>query len=234
MRVYGIGDLHLSSSGQKPMDVFGQEWAGHEEKIARNWREAVGPEDLVLVCGDLSWAMRLEEARADLDFVGSLPGVKYFIRGNHDYWCAGPAAVRRALGPSMHYIRNDAAVHGGVGICGERGWIAPGHPDFDPAADERHWRRAAIRLGLSLDALGRLDWQVAVAMCHYPPRAASGGTELSDLMAKAGVRHCIYGHLHGADAVDAFEGEADGVLYRCVSADRVGFRPLLLFEHPEG
>jgi predicted phosphohydrolase len=232
MKVYGIGDLHLSSSGEKPMDVFGPEWADHDQKIARNWRETVAPEDLVLICGDLSWAMRLPEAQADLDLVESLPGVKYFIRGNHDYWCAGPAAVRRALGPSMHYIRNDAAVHGGVGICGVRGWVAPGHPDYHPEEDARHWQRAIIRLGLSLEALGRLEWQVAVAMCHHPPRTASGGTELSALLAPAGVRHCIYGHLHGPDAAGAFEGEADGVLYRCVSADRVGFRPILLFEHP--
>ncbi len=112
--------------------------------------------------------------------------------------------------------------------------MAPGHPDFDPDQDARHWQRAIIRLGLSLEALGRLDWQVAVAMFHYPPRTASGPTELSAMLAPAGVRHCVYGHLHGPDAADAFEGEADGVLYRCVSADRIDFRPALLFEHPAG
>ena len=162
MKVYAIGDLHLSSSGEKPMDVFGPEWAGHDQKIAANWRALVAPDDLVLICGDLSWAMRLPEALADLALIDSLPGVKYFIRGNHDYWCAGAAPVRRAVGPSMHYVRNDAAVYRGVGICGERGWTAPGHPDFDPAEDARHWQRAAIRLGLSLEALG-------------PARLAGGG-----------------------------------------------------------
>jgi hypothetical protein len=232
MKVFGIGDLHLSSSGEKPMDVFGPEWADHDRKIAANWSEAVAPDDLVLICGDLSWAMRLAEAQADLALIDSLPGVKYFIRGNHDYWCTGVAPVCRALGPTMHYLRNDAAVHGGVGICGERGWLTPGHPDFDPHEDARHWQRAVIRLGLSLQALGRLQWRVAVAMCHYPPRTASAGTELSDLLAPAGVRHCIYGHLHGADSAGAFEGEAGGVLYRCVSADRIGFRPALLLELP--
>jgi len=234
MRVFGIGDLHLSSSGEKPMDVFGPEWADHDRRIAENWRLLVAPDDLVLICGDLSWAMRLPEARADLDFIDSLPGVKYFIRGNHDYWCTGPSRVRADIGPSMHYVRCDAAVHRGVGVCGVRGWLLPGHPNFDPAQDARHWRRAVIRLGLSLEALGRLDWQVAVAMFHYPPRTASAATELSEMLAPAGVRHCIYGHLHGPDAAGAFEGEADGVLYRCVSADRVGFRPALLFEHSAG
>ncbi len=246
MRVYAIGDLHLSTSGEKPMDVFGPEWAEHDRKLARNWRETVAPDDLVLLCGDLSWAMRLPEAQADLDLIDSLPGVKYFVRGNHDYWCSGPQAVRRALGPSMHYIRNDAAVYGGVGICGVRGWMTPYHPDFNPEQDARHWRRAVIRLGLSLEALGRFEvrsghspealrmfeWQTAVAMFHYPPRTASGATELSDLLAPAGVRYCVYGHLHGPDAANAFEGEADGVTYRCVSADRIDFRPALLFEHP--
>jgi len=231
MKVFGIGDLHLSSSGQKPMDVFGPEWADHDRRIAENWCAAVAPDDLVLICGDLSWAMRLPEAQADLAFIDSLPGVKYFIRGNHDYWCSGPARVRAAIGSSMHYVRYDAAVCGGVGICGVRGWLQAGHPDYDPERDARHWERAVIRLALSLEALGRLDWQVAVAMFHYPPRTARAGTELSEILAPAGVRHCIYGHLHGADAAGAFEGEADGVLYRCDSADRVGFSPALLFEH---
>jgi hypothetical protein len=231
MKVFAIGDLHLSASGEKPMDVFGPEWADHQEKIESNWRATVGAGDVVLLCGDLSWAMRLEEARPDLEFIGSLPGVKYFIRGNHDFWFAGPSKVRAAVDDSMRLIRFDAAVERGVGICGVRGWTHPGHPEHDPDGDGPHWRRAVQRLRLSLDALAELDWDVAVAMFHFPPRGTDAETELTGMIAEAGVRWCVYGHVHGADAEGAPEGELDGVVYRCVSADHADFRPLLLLEH---
>ncbi len=228
MRVHAIADLHLSGTGEKPMDVFGPEWVEHDRRIAENWRRTVAADDLVLMPGDLSWAMTLEEAKADLVDIGALPGEKYFIRGNHDYWCTGPARVRAALPPSLHYVRFGAAVHGGVGICGVRGWIPPWHADYAPE-DERHWRRAIARLELSLEALSALEWNTAVAIFHYPPRAADEGSELTHRIRDAGVSWCVYGHLHGRDAAGAFEGEAEGVTYRCVSADRLGFAPLELF-----
>jgi len=212
------------------MDVFGPQWAEHADRLERNWRRVVGPQDTVLVCGDLSWAMTLAEARPDLDFIESLPGQKYIIRGNHDYWYGSPSRVRDALGPSTHLIRFDAAVVGGVGICGVRGWPWPGQPEYDEQQDGKLWKRAIARLGLSLGALKRLDWRVAVAMFHYPPRSATQTTDLSRMVVEAGVRHCIYGHLHGLDAESAFEGEADGVLWRCVSADHVDFTPQLICE----
>jgi len=230
MKVFGIGDLHLSTSGEKPMDVFGPEWAGHAEKLAENWRAAVRPEDAVLLCGDLSWAMRLDEALPDLAFIDALPGRKYLIRGNHDYWYSSPAKVRAALGPSMHLIRFDAAVHGRVGICGVRGWPCPGFADYDPETGQKHWRRTVMRFGLSLNALKALDWDVAIAMFHHPPRGAAEPTELSRMVVEAGVRHCIYGHVHGPATASLLEGEVDGVTWRCVSADRVGFRPELLVD----
>jgi predicted phosphohydrolase len=230
MKVFGISDLHLSATGDKPMDVFGAEWAGHAEKLEHNWRHAVGPDDLVLICGDLSWAMTLAEAQPDLDLIDGLPGVKYFIRGNHDFWFAGPSKVRAAVGSSMHLVRFGAASHGGVGICGVRAWIWPGHPEHDPEGDSKHWRRAVTRLGLSLDVLRSLAWEVAVAMFHYPPRGPSEETELSRMIRDAGVRYCVYGHVHGQNAAGAIDGEVDGVVYQCVSADQVGFSPSLLFE----
>jgi len=230
MRVFAIGDLHLSSCTEKPMDVFGPRWADHAARIERNWRRVVRSEDLVLLPGDLSWAMRLEEALPDLALIESLPGTKFFIRGNHDYWLSSPAKVRAALGPSMHLVRFDAHVFSGVGICGVRGWPWPGHPEYDPREDERHWLRAVARLRLSLDALSSLDWACAVAMFHYPPLDAECSSELCEMVRLAGVRHVVYGHLHGDGLAAAFDGERDGVAYRCVSADRIGFEPALLFQ----
>jgi len=230
MRVFAIGDLHLSASGQKPMDVFGPEWADHARKLEDNWRSTVGAGDLVLLCGDLSWAMRLDEAREDLEFIDSLPGTKYFIRGNHDYWFSAPGKVRAVLGPSMHLVRFDAAVCGGVGICGARGWLWPGHPEYNEERDGRIWRRECLRLRLSLGALERLEWDVAVAMVHFPPLGWGSRSRFCELLSAAGVAHCVYGHVHGPEAAGATEGEFDGVRYRCVSADRVGFSPAMLFE----
>jgi len=232
MRVFAIGDLHLSSTGEKPMGVFGPEWENHTARLERNWRRLVSQEDLVLLPGDLSWAMRLEEALPDLHFIDSLPGTKYFVRGNHDYWFSSPSRVRAALGPSMHLVRFDADVFGGVGICGVRGWPWPGSGEYDPERDERHGRRALIRLGMSLSALKELEWDVAVAMLHYPPLDADRSSEMCEMLRAAGVSLAVYGHLHGEAACRAFEGERDGVVYHCVSADRVGFEPKLLLPQP--
>jgi len=231
MKVFAIGDLHLCGGGDKPMEVFGPEWEDHRGKLERNWWRVVGPQDVVLLCGDLSWAMRLGEARADLEFIGSLPGTKYFIRGNHDFWFGGAARVRAALGESVRLVHLDAHVQGGVGICGGRGWVWPGHEEFDAQRDGKHWRRAQIRLGFSLKALAGLRWDVAVAMLHYPPLSAVHTSELCHMISSAGVSYCAYAHVHGQAARDAFEGERDGVQYRCVSADRVDFTPALICEH---
>ena len=230
MKVFGLSDLHLSATGEKPMDVFGPQWQDHRARVEANWRRVVAADDLVLLCGDLSWAMRLPEARPDLDFIGSLPGVKYFIRGNHDYWLSSPRRVRDALGDGMHLIRFDAVVHRGVGLCGVRGWVWPGHPDHQTGRDDRLWRRELKRLRLSLEALSALDWDVAVAMLHYPPRGQSSETEIVPMLREAGVRYCVYGHLHGEALGEAFEGEEGGIIYRCTSADHVDFCPALLLD----
>lgn len=230
MRVFGLSDLHLSATGEKPMDVFGPHWTDHRHRIEANWRCTVAEDDMVLLCGDLSWAMRLSEARPDLDLIGSLPGTKYFIQGNHDYWLSSPARVREAVRERMHLIRFDAAVCRGVGLCGVRGWVWPGHPDYQEARDGRLWCRELKRLELSLQALAVLDWDVAVALFHYPPRGALSQTEMVPMIREAGVRHCVYGHLHGEGLADAFEGEDDGIAFHCTSADHVDFRPVLLFE----
>jgi predicted phosphohydrolase len=231
MRVFAIGDLHLSASGEKPMDIFGPEWRDHRDRIGENWSAAVAPEDIVLLCGDLSWAMTLEEALPDLRFIDSLPGTKYFIRGNHDFWFSGPARVRQAVGASMKLIRFGAAEDGRVGICGVRGWLAPGHPEYDAERDDKIWRREILRLDLSLAALRDLQWDVAVAMFHFPPRTPEAETEMCDMIRDAGVRYSVYGHLHGEGAEDAFDGEEAGVAFRCVSADHIDFTPAMLFEH---
>mgnify|MGYP006293054925 CR=1 FL=1 len=232
MKVFGIGDLHLSGSPDvdKPMDIFGPEWTDHREKLKQNWTRTVSDEDAVLVPGDLSWAMDLDEAEPDLRFLDSLPGTKFFIRGNHDYWFSSPTKVRKRLGDSIRLIRFDAQVFGRVGICGVRGWPWPGLREYDEEEDRKHWRRARLRLQMSLDALAELDWDTAVCMFHYPPLTNHATSELCSMIRGVGITQCIYGHVHGEAAADAFEGDRGGVYYRCVSADRVDFTPVLVTE----
>ena len=125
MKLFAIADLHLSFAVNKPMDVFGQAWENHPEKIRREWLETVGQEDVVLIPGDISWAMRLSEAQPDFAFLQELPGTKVIIRGNHDYWWSSLSKVRQALPPSVIPLQNTSAVFGGVGIAGTRLWIDP-------------------------------------------------------------------------------------------------------------
>jgi predicted phosphohydrolase len=230
MKVFAIADLHLSRSGEKPMDIFGPQWAAHHETVEAKWRRAVSEDDLVLLPGDLSWALTLEEALPDLAFIDSLPGHKVFIRGNHDFWFVSPGKVRAVLGPKTQLVRFDATAVGGVGICGVRGWLWPGSAEFKPE-DQKYWNREIARLRLSLAALERLEWEVAVAMFHFPPLNERRSSEMCEMIRAAGVRYAVYGHLHGEANRHAFEGERDGVVYRCVSADKVDFAPALVFEH---
>lgn len=230
MRVFAISDLHLGAGVDKPMDVFGPGWRNHAGKIHSNWRETVSEKDLVLLPGDLSWAMRLEEAREDLEFIQSLPGYKVFLRGNHDFWFSSPARVRAVLGEGMQLVRFDACLYNGIGICGVRGWPWPGYGEYEEERDRRLYRREIERLRLSLGELSKLPFEIACAMMHYPPLTPQRLSAFCSLLRSAGVKWVVYGHIHGAGPGEAAEGCYDGVNYLCVSADNVGFRPRMMFE----
>ena len=131
MNVFAVSDLHLPGGQDKPMDVFGGDWAGHLEKIKADWRGKVSKEDIVLIAGDISWAMTLESALPDLNALADLPGRKIFIRGNHDYWWSGITALRRsAPDDSFYFLQNDCVRFDGLVVCGSRGWACPGSVDF--------------------------------------------------------------------------------------------------------
>ena len=224
MRIIANGDLHLPGGQSKPMDVFGAHWAGHFEKIAQDWRARVGQEDVVLLPGDLSWAMTLEEAAPDLEAVCGLPGRKILLRGNHDYWWSSLTRVRGLLPPEAFALQNDACVLGDAVFAGTRGWtVAPS------AANERDYkiyRREVMRLELSLKAAAQKGGgRPIVVLLHFPPfgdkKEGSGFTELMESYA---VRHCVYGHLHGEGLKYAVSGERGGVNYHQVSCDGLGFQ----------
>lgn len=228
MAVYAISDLHLPAR-QKPMDIFGVHWERHFEKIAEDWRGRVQQEDIVLLPGDLTWAMHLEEALEDLNRVGELPGRKLILRGNHDYWWSAIGRVRRALPEGMYALQNDVLQLDGMLFAGSRGWTIPMGESPDEN-DVRIYRRERMRLEMSLRAARARDAEAPlIVMMHYPPLTESA-TGFSDLLEAYGVGDCVYGHLHGAGLNGAVRGERNGVRYHQVSCDGLHFKlyPLIV------
>lgn len=222
MTVWAISDLHLPAR-QKPMDVFGPHWQNHFERIREDWLGKVEPGDAVLLPGDLSWAMRLEEAMEDLGRIGALPGRKLLLRGNHDYWWSSIGRVRRALPEGCYALQNDSLMLDGVLFAGSRGWTIPAEPEGD-SDDARIYRRERLRLEMSLaSARAKSADAPLVAMMHYPPRA-EGQVGFADLLEKYGAGDAVYGHLHGAGLAGAVRGEIGGVRYHQVSCDGLGFQ----------
>lgn len=209
------------------MDVFGDAWRSHAARMAEAWDASVGSDDVVLLPGDLSWATRLDEARADLEWIGRRPGQKVLLRGNHDSWWQSLARVRAALPAGCHALQNDALELDGVVIVGTRGWTAPDDPVAVPA-DAPIFHREVERLKLSIaDADARLDRTLPrVAMLHYPPWIVGREpTAMVPLLEAAGVRACVYGHLHGENHALGLEGLHRGIRFHLVAADAVGFAP---------
>ncbi|MBO2519564.1 MULTISPECIES: metallophosphoesterase [Limnochorda] len=235
MKLFALADLHLPGGQEKPMDIFDPIWRDHPAQIAARWRERVGPDDLVLVPGDISWAMTLEEAADDLAFIGGLPGRKLLLRGNHDYWWSSISKVRAALPEGVHALQNDCFDLGdGRAVCGTRGWLIPGSQGLEPH-DEKVYQREAIRLRLSLEAAAEAGLRPVVAMMHYPPCDAQGWPTLfTRLLEEFQVPLCVYGHLHGPAAKAAPPPEVRGVRYQLVAADYVRFEPVLLNPLLEG
>ncbi len=168
MTVYAISDLHLPAR-EKPMEVSGPQWENHFSRIREDWQNKVQPEDVVLLPGDLTWAMHLEEAKEDIARVGELPGRKTPLRGNHDYWWSAIGRVRRALPEGMYALQNDSLLLDGVLFAGSRGWTLP--PYAQEENDLRIYERERLRLEMSLkDARKRDAAAPLIAMTHYPPR----------------------------------------------------------------
>ncbi len=227
MAVFALADLHLSHGGKKPMDVFGPEWTGHPEKIAARWCEVVGSEDLVIVPGDISWAMRLEEVGPDLSFVAALPGTKLLLRGNHDYWWSAIGKVRRALPAGIHALQNDHFIWQDWAICGTRGWVCPGDENYNPEEDGRIYRRETERLKLSLESALEDGHTRIIAALHYPPfNRLREPSAFTDLLETVPVERCVFGHIHGPGRERVFSGILRGVGYSFVAADAVNFTPV--------
>lgn len=227
MKLFAIGDLHMPGGDDKPMDVFGGHWTDHVAQISGHWRELVGEEDVVLIPGDISWAMQLNAAVPDLETIAALPGRKILCKGNHDYWWSSLSQVRRALPAGMEALQHTVADLGAAVVTGTRGWIYPQEGESLPQEDERVFQREMIRLEIGLQAAVKAAaGRPVVVMLHYPPLYdQQRDTPFTRLMTRYGVHTVVYGHLHGQAIHGGFTGTHEGVRYVLVSSDSLRFVP---------
>lgn len=220
MKVFAISDLHLSLCGEKPMEVFGNNWDNYLEIIKKDWLEKVSDEDIVVIGGDISWAMKMEEFEIDLKYITALPGRKIIIRGNHDYWWSSLTKVRCALPKNMFALQNDCVKLDNIIFCGTRGWLLT--PEEEQ--DEKILARELLRAEMSLQAMQKIREQGdrVIFVIHYPPIVGRKPSAFTQLFEKYGVDSVIFGHLHGIRSDRKIE--LNNIKYYLTSTDMVGHR----------
>jgi predicted phosphohydrolase len=224
MSIFAIADTHLSGNPPaKPMTVFGDHWQDHWRKISEDWRKKVSPDDIVLLAGDISWAMKLDEALVDLGEIAALPGKKIICRGNHDYWWQTIGKMTAATAHKLFFIHNNFVGLGDIAVCGSRGWLCPGDPFFS-TEDMPIYLRELNRTQLSLSAARNAGFKRIILMLHYPPLYSGRTSGFTELIAEFGVDICIYGHLHNEAIKNAFTGILDNTTYHLVSCDALDFK----------
>ena len=225
MNIFAISDLHLSLCGAKPMDIFGETWDNYLEKIEKDWREKVTEDDLVLLAGDHSWAMKLEDAIFDLKFIENLSGTKIITKGNHDYWWDSYSMLKQALPKNIIALQNNATKFGNFVICGTRGWTVPEPNAVVAEHDKKIYDRELIRLELSLKSALTLkqDGDKLIVMIHYPPfNSKIEDSDFTNLMEKYYVDKVVYGHLHGKKTRVKDKIFKNGIEYILTSCDLIG------------
>ena len=234
MKVFAISDLHLSLNNPKPMDIFGPAWDNYVDKVFADWKEKVGEDDIVLLAGDFSWAMNLQDTKADFELLQNLPGKKVIIRGNHDYWWKSISAVRGFVPQGFYAIQNDAIKFGNIIICGTRGWQVPERNNEMTPENEKIFNREAIRLEMTLQAGEKLrtsDKDVLICMIHYPPiNFKRDDSVYSQLLEKYKADHVVFGHLHGYKKAD-LHFLKNNINYYLTSCDMVDNKLTLIAEN---
>lgn len=234
MKIFAIGDLHLSfhETVDKSMEAFGEGWEDYENRLRTNWLQSVLEEDLVILPGDLSWGLKLEEAMPDLDWIHELPGRKVAVKGNHDLWWHRIGHLR-TLYDDLYFLQNDSLLleDTGIAVVGTRGWMTPGAEGYT-SHDEKIYQREQLRLQFSLEDAMKKGATRIIAALHYPPAGARNNeSAFTALMEQYPVTNCVYGHLHGMVAYGSgIRGEVRGIDYRLVSLDYLGAKPKLIID----
>lgn len=225
MSLFAIADTHLSFGTDKPMDSF-PGWNDYVDRIEKNWNKIVTDDDTVVIAGDISWAMNFDELKADFDFIEKLNGKKIILKGNHDYWWNTSKKMNDFI-ESQRYktisiLFNNSYDIDGVSVCGSRGWLF----DVDDEHDEKVLNREVGRLRLSLESAVNDE---IIVFLHYPPVTTDTKCdEILNLLKEYGIKKCYYGHLHGVAAKKAIDDVVDGIEFRLISCDRLGFVPKLI------
>ena len=227
MSVYAIGDTHLSFSVDKPMDIF-KGWDDYAQRIENNWQHLITNDDTVIINGDISWAMGLEQAEKDLAFLNKQNGRKIISKGNHDYWWNTITKMETFCKEkgfdSIHFLHNNAYKVGEIAIAGTRGWF------FDAESEnvDKVMARECARLKRSIEEAQKLGGEVVVFL-HYPPVSNSKVCEpIMNVLKEYKIARCYYGHLHGGAINGAINDVYDGIKFQLVSADYLGFCPLFI------
>ena len=225
MSLFAIADLHLSLSVNKPMDIFGERWSNHVEKLTKNWNETVSEDDVVVIPGDISWAINFDEAKADFEYINKLNGTKIISKGNHDYWWSTLSKLNAFLAENnfdtIKFLHNNHYSYENYGICGTRGWIN----ETSVPADAKVLAREAQRLEVSIKSALNENLEPIVFL-HYPPVFGNESNyDILDVMYKYNVKECYYGHLHGNAHKYAICGEREGINFNLIAADFVQFCP---------
>lgn len=234
MALFVLGDTHFSDGAEKPMDIFGGSWIGSRQKLLDGFGNTLEEGDTLVLCGDFSWGMNMNDALPDFKLVSQFPGKKLFVKGNHDYWWETVTKMQGFLAKNqiknIDFLHNCCYFYNGVALCGTRGWI---YEKNNPASgQEKIYKREVLRLGASLEAARhqRADCEI-FAFLHYPPVFMDfEAEEITGLLREYRVSKCFYGHLHGQSIKGAFSGVRNGVYYALVSADAIGFKPLKIME----
>lgn len=229
MSIFAIADTHFSFGTNKPMNIFSG-WDNYENRLRENWNKIVGKDDTVVIAGDISWAMDINDALEDFRFLDGLNGTKIIMKGNHDYWWATKRKTEKFFADNkietVKILFNNAYRVGDYTICGTRGWFF----DCKKSEDEKVLLREAGRLKLSLAEAEKLGGKPIIFL-HYPPVSLTDTCrEIYDVVISSGAEKCFYGHLHGASVNWAWQGEKDGVDFRLISADYLEFCPKLIIK----
>lgn len=235
MKIYAIADLHLSFSENvdKPMNVFGDGWDDYEKRLEIAWCNMLTNDDVMVIPGDLSWGLKLDEAICDLEWIHHMPGRKVLIKGNHDLWWSGITKLN-SLYDDIYFLQNKCfhIPESDVAICGTRGWQLPLYMTEYTEHDKKIYDRELIRLELSLKDGIRSGAETIIAALHYPPSDADMRySDVTKLLEHYGVKKCIYGHLHGMSAFGrGIKGKHNEIEYSLVSLDYLGAVPKLIFD----